>query len=220
MAISYQSGLIEVVPNSVSLDKLKTFFEVKGEHSLLDFFNNEWPDPKDFERSRSNFVSSLAAYSIICYLLQIKDRHNGNIMLDSEGVLFHIDFGYLLARTIKFEKAPFKLTEEFIEVMGGDQSKAFKDYCTLCVQGFVAARKHYEKILLLVEMTISDSAAIPCLERDSITKNLRKRFHLEWNEAQCEEYIMNLLLEARENWRTQVRIRHWLCTCRWTAYVG
>jgi len=47
-------------------------------------------------------------------------------MLESEGILFHIDFGYLLARTIKFEKAPFKLTDEFIEVMGGDQSKYFK----------------------------------------------------------------------------------------------
>lgn len=42
-------------------------------------------------------------------------------MLLSDGTLIHIDFGYLLARTIKFEKAPFKLTEEFIEVMGGTQ---------------------------------------------------------------------------------------------------
>jgi len=47
-------------------------------------------------------------------------------MMESEGVLFHIDFGYLLGRTINFEKAPFKLTDEFLEVMGGDQSKLFK----------------------------------------------------------------------------------------------
>ena len=76
-----------------------------------------------FIRARKNFCDSLSAYSLICYILQIKDRHNANILLDREGHILHIDFGFLLTNSpgkgIKFELAPFKLTNEFVKVMGG-----------------------------------------------------------------------------------------------------
>jgi len=156
----------------------------------------------------TNFVQSLAAYSLVCYFLQIKDRHNGNIMMDSYGNLLHIDFGYLLARTVEFEKAPFKLTEEIIDVLGGEKSKLFAKYEELCIQGFFAIRKHYRKILTLVQMTLTlpvmGGQFLPCLNGDSILKNLRKRFHLEDNKAKIETLVKNLIMESRDNWRTNI----------------
>jgi len=46
------------------------------------------------------------------------------LLIDQQGHIIHIDFGYLLSNApgkgLKFEKAPFKLTQEFIDVLGGE----------------------------------------------------------------------------------------------------
>jgi phosphatidylinositol kinase/protein kinase (PI-3 family) len=68
----------------------------------------------------------------VCFILQIKDRHNGNILIDTQGHMIHIDFGFLLSNApgkgIKFERAPFKLTNDFVQILGGLGSKLFKAY--------------------------------------------------------------------------------------------
>lgn len=65
----------------------------------------------------------MAGYSLVCYLLAMKDRHNGNILLDDAGHVVHIDFGFMLSNSpggVNFESAPFKLTRELLEVMDSD----------------------------------------------------------------------------------------------------
>jgi phosphatidylinositol 4-kinase len=75
-----------------------------------------------------NFAESLAGYSLFNYLFNVKDRHNGNILIDSEGHLVHIDFGFMLQSSpggMNFETSPFKLTKEYIDLLGGSHSEKY-----------------------------------------------------------------------------------------------
>lgn len=73
-------GIIEVIQNTYSRDQLGKAFEINLYHYFLKKYGNE--NSERFRIARNNFIRSLAAYSIVSYILQIKDRHNGNIMID------------------------------------------------------------------------------------------------------------------------------------------
>ena len=48
------------------------------------------------EQIRMRIVNSCAAYCVITYVLGIGDRHLENIMLTKSGLLFHIDYGFII----------------------------------------------------------------------------------------------------------------------------
>ncbi|EEZ97712.1 phosphatidylinositol 4-kinase beta isoform X2 [Tribolium castaneum] len=187
LCLSNDSGLIEPILNTVSLHQIKKHRQL----SLLEYFINEYGPItcEEFLTAQKNFVQSCAAYCLFCYLIQVKDRHNGNILLKSDGHLIHIDFGFILSMSPKnlgFETSPFKLTAEFVEVMGGDQSDMFEYFKILILQGLVAARKHMDMIVPLVEIMRSGSQ-LPCFKSGAATvQNLKNRFHMSMTEEQLQ----------------------------------
>lgn len=118
-------GVIDVLPNSISRDMLGR----EAVNGLYDYFVSKFGGEESirFQEARTNFIKSMASYSVISYLLQFKDRHNGNIMIDDAGHIIHIDFGFcfdIAPGGVRFERSPFKLTSEMVAVMGGTQSSA------------------------------------------------------------------------------------------------
>lgn len=196
-------GVIDVLPNSISRDMVGR----EAVNGLYDYFVSKYgnEDSLKFQEARSNFVKSMAAYSVISYLLQFKDRHNGNIMIDDAGHILHIDFGFcfdIVPGGVKFERAPFKLTAEMVAVMGGStEHQAFKWFEELCVKAFLASRQYEEKLSQIV-LCMLDSG-LPCFKPETM-QNLKGRFVLEKSEREAADYMKHLIKRSHGNVSTGV----------------
>lgn len=196
-------GVIDVLPSSISRDIVGR----EAVNGLYDYFISKYgnEDSLRFQEARSNFVKSMAAYSMISFLLQFKDRHNGNIMIDDAGHILHIDFGFcfdIAPGGVKFERAPFKLTKEMVSVMGGStEHQSYKWFEELTVKAFLASRQYTEKLSQIV-LLMMDSG-LPCFKPESI-KNFKDRFVLEKSEREAAEYMKALIKKSYSSMSTGV----------------
>ncbi|KAK7430820.1 Phosphatidylinositol 4-kinase stt4 [Neonectria magnoliae] len=196
-------GVIDVLPNSISRDMLGR----EAVNGLYDYFISKYGNENSlrFQRARSNFVKSMAAYSVISFLLQFKDRHNGNIMIDDAGHILHIDFGFcfdIAPGGIKFERAPFKLTSEMLSVMGGStEHQSFKAFEELCVKAFLASRQYCEKLSQIVWLMMD--SGLPCFKPESV-KHFRERFVLDRSEREAADFMKGLIKTSYSSYSTGI----------------
>lgn len=73
VCLSNDSGLIEPILNTVSIHQIKK----NSNKSLKEYFVDEYGDVNGdrFQEAQRKFMQSCAAYCLISYLLQVKDRY-------------------------------------------------------------------------------------------------------------------------------------------------
>lgn len=207
LATSSKSGLIETVPGALSLDHLKKrYYRRTGRRgSLLDIFHERYGRATaELHRAQLAFTRSLAAYAIATFVLAIKDRHNGNILLDEDGHLVHIDFGFALGLApggrYGLEKGvPFKLTDEMVEVMGGEAGELYRSHFpALCTAAMRAAREQAPTIITLVEI-MKFRSKLRCFDGAprTLVDDLRKRLMVDVADADVPERVAALIATSR-----------------------
>lgn len=92
--------------------------------------------------------------------------------------------------SLGFENAPFKLTQEYVDVMGGQLSERFQQFRSLCKQSFQALRKRADELIAVVEMMGKESR-MPCFASGVVyaTNSLRQRFQLQLSESEAENFV-------------------------------
>lgn len=194
LPIDKNAGLIEFVKNSVTLSSIST----KKSCILRNELTNA-----DINTAK-NIIPSLAAYSVITYLLSVGDRHLGNIMINDKNEIFHIDYGFILGsesfaehilKSPIFGYADIKITYDMVSALGGLDSPDKKEFVKKSCEYFIKLRKLSSITITLMSVL----APSKFLEKDIIA-SVSKRFMLGNTDAEAyhifEKIINNNIEKA------------------------
>ena len=195
----YEQGIIEVVPSCQSRSAMGDV----NDGGLFDIFMREFgaPGSPAFEQARQNFIVSSAGYAVATYIIQAKDRHNGNLLITRDGHLVHIDFGFILeispGGNLGFETAGFKMSHDMTQLIDPGRKKKsplFAQFLDLCVKGYLVARSRAEDIIAVVGL-MQDSQ-LPCFGHGKPMENLRKRFRLDLSNRDAATFFRGVVFDA------------------------
>jgi hypothetical protein len=167
LPLSKDAGLIEIV------EDCSTAYEIKErmKFSIWNYIVENNPT-ESVENLRLKFVRSCATYCVLTYLLGVGDRHLDNIMITTDGRLFHIDYGFILGADPKPITQPkIRITPDMIDALGGHHSIYYKKFLKLCNKIFQSLRCHLNLIICNLSLLTSDRK-----EYDNLVELLSNRF--------------------------------------------
>jgi hypothetical protein len=196
----YNGGSVEVIPNSRSIHEIKSYYP-------SNYFDFEVKKSSGYivrKKSIENFLESLAGYSLFCYLLQIKDRHNANILLNKDNRIIHIDFAFILGSlpgNLKLEAESFKMSEDFTYIIMGEKSQFFDHLKEVFTRGFMILRKNAGTIIKISKFFILEGFLGFRTKQKLL--DFIKRFELKSKNLDIIRFCNNLFKDSLEDWRTK-----------------
>lgn len=131
----------------------------------------------DWLVKRTSFTDTLAATSILGYVLGLGDRHLKNILMKRSARIVHIDFAdcfeVAMSRERFPEKVPFRLTRTLIKAM--DASGAWGTFSAVCMNVMSLLREKADTILGLLEVFQNDPLTLFDKSGDEIIERIEKK---------------------------------------------
>ena len=203
-------GMLEMVTNAETLAGI----HIKEGGAISQFFFKSiiknWLTKNlknvSMEEATENFLLSNVAYCLATFVLGIGDRHNDNIMIKTNGELFHIDFGHFLGHFkykmgIKRERAPFVFTRQFQNVLGDDNSPLFIDFKKKLIRGYMILRNNKEAIVTLLKILLC--TGIPELNEKSL-RFLEGSLSMRRKDKEATAFIEKQLSESLDSVSTKL----------------
>ncbi|KAL7139007.1 hypothetical protein ABFS83_09G021400 [Erythranthe nasuta] len=145
---------------SAETNKRKAFQEVcKNFRPVMHyFFLERFSHPADWFDKRLAYTRSVAASSMVGYIVGLGDRHSMNVLIDqATAEVVHIDLGVAFEQGLMLktpERVPFRLTRDIIDGMGVTGVEGVFRRCS--EETLSVMRTNKEALLTIIEVFIHD----------------------------------------------------------------
>jgi phosphatidylinositol 3-kinase len=196
MPVDNTCGFIEIVEDSETINNIKNKMKFTIQNYILE--NNKTTQVGEL---RNRFITSVAAYCAITYLLGIGDRHLDNIMVHKSGLLFHIDYNYVLGNDPKLSSPIMRITPDMLNAMGGNESDDYKLFIVKCSQIFNCLRRHVNLFTNIILLLVDYDKNITI---DKLESEIIKKFEPGENYIDAETHLVTQMEKSHETWQYDI----------------
>lgn len=194
--VTNEAGFIEFVGGA------KTITDIKKHHGTLNSYLFSTDSDNKASQTRSAFAASASFWTVITHVLGICDRHNENIMVRSDGLLFHIDYGHLMKDELLM--GSMRIDNIIIEGIGGKALfQSFKERCTAL---FIRIRQHFNLIAsCIIRMThLTPPISDEVFSEERITSFINRRFMIGMSERDAAAKFQQLLDSSKTSYSSLI----------------
>ncbi|KAF9764808.1 putative phosphatidylinositol 3-kinase VPS34 like protein [Nosema granulosis] len=201
LPLSKDSGIIEIV-ESRTMSDFDTVEEFK--HYLFnrqeDFLQlSVLEDNCSFTNSKmGNFLKSLSISILMCYLFEIRDRNSDNVLINSRGIVFHIDYEFTLGNSTVYLAPKIEIPSLISNLIESD-TLILEKIVYLVSKYFKTIRNNFHKILI-ISRKVSLENILPVRQTNFENIFIKKLF-LDLTDAEAEMKVLGIVKNSIGSYR-------------------
>jgi hypothetical protein len=201
--IPFQSIIYDVIPITSSYGMIKivnnaeTIYDIKEKQkkSISQYILGTNDDVYVGDLL-DTYMESAVLYTLHSFFLGLGDRHLQNIMITSDGKIFHIDFSDILG-TNSYPGTCCDVRLDILDVIGCDNCDRYKIYRGMCSDGLIILRKHMHTFFILFDQ-------IPNMT-NTAENFVLSRFQPKQHDNDVTNQLMTIISKSSQSYMSYLR---------------
>ena len=187
---------MEFVQNSNTIQQA----QIDSKYDIEAYLNGLTEDLEERKEIFNNYLLSCAGYAVATYLMAVGDRHLENLMLNNDGKMWHLDFGFILGKNPPKKglwAPPIRINQPMVKGMGGQKSAKYEEFVSKTIDAFLFLRRYRIRIMNLMALMVDSGIDnLQPFEAEKILNQMNDRFLPGLSNEQARPVFKKMIHES------------------------